>query len=94
MRAFSKVYQSGIGMNDDMKNNSKFPNHKEFFNDAYYEQEGDQNPFTKNAPGPHTRGNDWVDPNEPFIQENEFAPGGILASYKKRLGLTPSDIME
>ncbi len=36
-RCFSgKVYQSG------MNENFKFPQHKEFFNDTYYENEEDQ----------------------------------------------------
>lgn len=38
--------------------------------------------------------NDFVDPNNPFVSENPFVPGGILASYKKRLNLTPEEVME
>jgi hypothetical protein len=37
---------------------------------------------------------DYVDPNNPFISESPFVPGGILASYKKRAGLTPNEVME
>jgi hypothetical protein len=37
---------------------------------------------------------DYVDPNNPFISESPFVPGGILASYKKRAGLTADDVME
>jgi hypothetical protein len=37
---------------------------------------------------------DYVDPNNPFVQNNPFVPGGILASYKKRLGLSTNEVME
>jgi hypothetical protein len=42
--------------------------------------------FSKKSVGPD--GDDFVDPNNPFVQENPFVPGGILANYKKRSGLT------
>ena len=37
---------------------------------------------------------DYIDPNEPFVQDNPFVPGGILANYKKRQGLNAKDVME
>lgn len=37
---------------------------------------------------------DYIDPNNPFVQENPYVPGGILASYKKRIGLTAEEVME
>lgn len=85
----SKTYQSGDNFN--------FPKHKEFFNDMYYEQEEDaskKGAFGKEAPGPFTQGDDYIDPNEPFIQETPFVPGGILATYKKKLDLSAEEVME
>ena len=38
-------------------------------------------------------GKDYIDPNEPFVTKNPFVPGGILAHYKKKAGLTAKDIM-
>lgn len=35
-----------------------------------------------------------MDPNEPFLRDAPFVPGGILATYKKRLNLTADEIME
>jgi hypothetical protein len=37
---------------------------------------------------------DYVDPNNPFVAEHYGAPGGILASYKKRIGLSAEEVME
>ena len=39
-------------------------------------------------------GKDYIDPNDPFKTDNPFIPGGILSSYKKKLGLTAKDVME
>lgn len=90
MRNFSsgaKVFQSGANFN--------FPKHNEFFNDEFYDNEDNKkSPFAKNAAGPKTLSEDFVDPNNPFVSENPYVPGGILASYKKRLNLTPEEVME
>jgi hypothetical protein len=81
----SKSFQSG-GLNE----NFSFPKHKEFFNDKYYDTEDNhKSPYSEKAPGPKTLSDDFIDPNNPFVTENPFVPGGILASYKKRLNLTP-----
>lgn len=66
IRSFaSKVYQD-----DKLHDSFNFPKHKEFFNDMYYQQE-DSNPQTgsygNNASGPKTAGDDFIDPNNPFI---------------------------
>jgi hypothetical protein len=37
---------------------------------------------------------DYVDPNNLFFQNNPFVQGGILASYKKRLGLSTNKEIE
>lgn len=37
---------------------------------------------------------DYKDPNNPFVQENPFVPGGILANYKKQRGKSAKDFME
>ena len=81
----SKTFQSG-GLNE----NFNFPKHKEFFNDKYYDTEDNhKSPYSEKATGPKTLSDDFIDPNNPFVTENPFVPGGILASYKKRLNLTP-----
>jgi hypothetical protein len=75
--------------------NFNFPKHKEFFNDAFYGEEETKSPYAKNAPGPaNPLSEDYVDPNNPFVTHNPFVPGGILATYKKRLNLTPEEVME
>jgi len=64
----------------------KFPNHKEFFNDKYYEHsdfDPNESGFTSKMPNRETIADDYIDPNNPFVQENPFVPGGILANYKK-----------
>ena len=63
----------------------------------YYEQPEDpskQAQFGNYAEGPFTQGQDFIDPNQPFEERSEHVPGGILATYKKRLNLTPKDVME
>ena len=88
-RSFSRghVFQSGEGFN--------FPKHKEFFNDEYYDDDSNESPYAKKAVGPKGGPQeDYVDPNNPFVTENPFVPGGILASYKKRLGLTAEEVMQ
>jgi hypothetical protein len=60
----------------------------------YYDEEGAKSPFAKKAAGPKTMSEDYVDPNNPFVTENIQAPGGILASYKKRIGLSADEVME
>ena len=94
LRSFSsRVFQSG----DDLKDNFSFPKHKEFFNDKFYEEPNEntgKSPYAKNAAGPQTLSEDYVDPNNPFLSESPFVPGGILSSYKKRAGLTADDVME
>lgn len=35
-----------------------------------------------------------MDPNQPFEERSEHVPGGILATYKKRLNLSARDVME
>lgn len=88
--AGSRTYQSGMFPGDGLKDKFEFPKHKEFLNDMYYQQEDDDT-----GKGPFgTPKNDYVDPNQPFKQEAPFVPGGILATYKKRLGITPEDIMQ
>lgn len=83
----AKISQSGA--------NFHFPKHNEFFNDEYYDNEDQKkSPYAKNAAGPKTMSEDFVDPNNPFVSENPYVPGGILASYKKRLNLTPDEVME
>lgn len=62
-----------------------FPKHKEYFNDMYYKDEESAD---------STAQKDYIDPNEPFVQDNPFVPGGILANYKKRQGLNARDVME
>jgi len=37
---------------------------------------------------------DYIDPNNPFVTETPFVPGGILANYKKRVGLSADEVME
>lgn len=90
-----KTYQG------QMSDNFKFPQHKEYFNDHYYEQaDNDPNSTTytkgdaKPDSNPFTQGKDYIDANEPFVEESDFLPGGILATYKKRLNRTTQDIME
>ena len=89
IRCFAtKAFGSSSGK---LADNFNFPKHKEFFNDMYYQQEegnSETGAYGKNTEGPATIGKDYVDPNEPFLSENKFAPGGILAHYKKRAGLT------
>ena len=77
-----------------MGDNFNFPNHKEFFNDQYYGTEKQESPYKKASPKPDTLGEDYVDPNNPFVSHNPFVPGGILASYKKRVGLSSQEVME
>jgi hypothetical protein len=48
--------------------NFKFPKHKEFFNDKYYQHEESESPYAKTAPGPTGSNQDYVDPNNPFVQ--------------------------
>jgi hypothetical protein len=79
----------------NMSGNFSFPKHKEFFNDEYYGEEGPtKSPFASKAAGPKTMSEDYIDPNNPFVSENLSAPGGILASYKKRVGLSAQEVME
>lgn len=73
----------------------KFPKHKEFFNDKYYDTPNEgKSPYSKKSAGPASMSEDYVDPNNPFVSENPFVPGGILANYKKRVGLNPQEVME
>lgn len=91
MRTFAsggaKTFQSGGNFN--------FPKHNEYFNDKYYDTtDSTKSPYAKNAAGPKTLSEDFVDPNNPFVSENPYIPGGILASYKKRMNLTPQEVIE
>jgi len=93
VRLFSaKVYTSGG--NNNLGDNFNFPKHKEYFNDHFYDAEDGKSPYAKNAPNPNSMSEDYVDPNNPFVQHNPFVPGGILASYKKRVGLSAEEVME
>ena len=85
----SKTYTSG-----NLGDNFSFPKHKEYFNDKFYTEEDQKSPYSNNASAPNTMSEDFVDPNNPFVQHNPYVPGGILASYKKRLGLTANEVME
>ena len=84
---------------DKLSDNFSFPKHKEFFNDTYYDTPSNngapgESPYASKAAGPDTMSEDYVDPNNPFVSESPFIPGGILAHYKKRAGLTADDVME
>ena len=66
-RAFaSQVWNSG-----KPADNFNFPRHKEFFNDQYYDpegqedQEGQRGAFAGKT-NPFTEGQDYEDPNNPF----------------------------
>lgn len=83
------LFASQGGLGDSFK----FPKHKQIFNDEYYDAPN-ANPYASKAAGPQTMSQDYVDPNNPFVAESPFVPGGILASYKKRAGLTPEEVME
>ena len=83
MFSSSKTYTSG-----SLGDNFSFPKHKEFFNDKFYGAEDEQSPYAKATPNASQMSEDFVDPNNPFV------PGGILASYKKRLGLSTNEVME
>ena len=85
----SKTFTSG-----NLGDNFSFPKHKEFFNDKFYGEENPKSPYSKNAANPNTLSEDYVDPNNPFVQHNPYVPGGILASYKKRMGLSANEVME
>jgi len=89
MFSTSKTYTSG-----SLGDNFSFPKHKEFFNDKFYGVEDEQSPYAKATPNANQMSEDYVDPNNPFVQNNPFVPGGILASYKKRLGLSTNEVME
>ena len=55
---------------ENLSEQFKFPNHKEFFNDKYYEQEdfdSDKSGFTSKMPQRNTIADDFVDPNNPFV---------------------------
>lgn len=81
----AKDFHSG-----SLAENFSFPKHKEFFNDKFYDTEDNRkSPYAEKASGPKTMSDDYIDPNNPFVSENPYLPGGILASYKKRLNLTP-----
>lgn len=60
----------------------------------YYENQETSSAVQDSQPGPKTLGKDYIDPHEPFVQKNLFAPGGILATYKKQVGITAKDVME
>lgn len=92
--SFMGMSARGFASAQNLGGNFSFPKHKEFFNDEYYGEESAKSPFSKNAAGPKTMQDDFVDPNNPFISESLGAPGGILASYKKRLGLSAKEVME
>ena len=66
---------------------SGFPKHREVFNDQYYDDGDAKSPYGSST-------NDFQDPNNPFTTENPFVPGGVLSSYKKRLGLSAEEVME
>ena len=68
-----------------MADDFSFPKHKELFNDMYYQEEDAQDP---------NKAKDYQDPNDPFVSQNPFVPGGILAQYEEKAGLTAKDIME
>lgn len=91
--------KQGFG-SERLSDNFSFPKHKEFFNDKFYDapntdQQGHhESPYGTKAPGPATVSEDYIDPNNPFVSENPFVPGGILSQYKKRVGLTTEDVME
>lgn len=89
MFSTSKTYTSG-----SLGDNFSLPKHKEFFNDKFYGAEDEQSPYAKATPNASQMSEDYVDPNNPFVQNNPFVPGGILASYKKRLGLSTNEVME
>ena len=79
---------------DKLGDNFKFPNHKEFFNDEFYDEPSEKSPYSKTKAGPQTIGEDYVDPNNPFVSANPYVDGGILSSYKKRAGLTANEVVE
>lgn len=88
MRLFSRnAYASGSINDQDLGSNFNFPKHKEYFNDMYYEDESADGAFARKREGQPTD-KDYLDPNEPFTQENPWVPGGVLNTYKKRLNLT------
>ena len=60
----------------------------------YYQEDNVSSPYEQEAKGPFTMDKDFEDPNNPFTQDNNFVPGGILKQYKKRLNLTPEDVMD
>lgn len=63
----------------------------------YYEQEENAGPagsFDHQHQQHFSGEKDYMEPNQPFIQKSKFAPGGILAQYKKHIGLTAKDVME
>ena len=93
VRSFASGKTFSTGDSSRLGDNFKFPKHNEIFNDQYYDAPSD-NPYANKSAGPSTMSEDYVDPNNPFVSENPFVPGGILASYKKRAGLNATEVME
>lgn len=82
-RAFAYKFQSG------QDNFSKLPNHKEFFNDMYYQQDDDRGAFDKQAMRGMSNPQDFKTEGQPFHQRANLVPGGILSHYKKHINVTP-----